>query len=113
MAYEEQFARTSRWYERFRQLTYGRPHAVETDNYIDEIYAFFQNCYHLKDWISNDAAAPIAMRDKASLESYVTGDKALAICADLCNSQKHLTLSRAPRSGSVPIEGSRQWSLDV
>ena len=113
MGYEEQFARAVRWYERFRELTDGRAHAKESDNYIDEIYAFFQNCYHLKDWIRNDTSAPAAMRNNVQLENYVTGDQALAICADLCNSQKHLTLSKPPRSGSLPVPGARQWSLNV
>lgn len=44
--YREQYDRVKRWYERFSTTNQGRLHDTPSDNYLDEIYAFFQNCYH-------------------------------------------------------------------
>ena len=49
--HREQYDRMMRWYARMKATDSGREHAVASDNYVDEIYAFFLNCYHLKDWI--------------------------------------------------------------
>lgn len=56
--YEEQFERVKRWYERFRRINEGTSHEKNTEYYHDEVYAFFVNCFHVKDWILNDANAP-------------------------------------------------------
>src|SRR5688500_903473 len=111
MAFQEQWERAVRWYERFRELNHGREHTMPSDNYQDEIYAFFQNCYHLKDWIKNDAAAPARM--KQAVEGHISGSPALSLCADLCNASKHFTLNSAPRSGTVPTAGPRQFGLQL
>ena len=65
---------------------------------VDMIYAFFQNCCHLKDWIK---------ADKSQLEKKVehlfrkcNKDPDLLcmkICADLCNGSKHCKLTRSIR----------------
>ena len=52
--YQEQYDRTKRWYDRLTAIDQGRAHDMASDHYVDEIYAFFLNCYHLKDWIKND-----------------------------------------------------------
>jgi hypothetical protein len=53
-SYREQYERVKRWYGKFIALDQGRAHDVPSENYLDEIYAFFMNCYHFKDWIKND-----------------------------------------------------------
>lgn len=111
MSVVEQFNRVVRLYERFRELSHGKVHATESENYVDDVHAFFQNCYHLKDWIKNDPAAPSAM--KGNVESYVSGSASLALCADLCNSQKHLVLNSTPRSGSIPSQAAKHVRLQV
>lgn len=109
MAFQDQLDRSVRWYERFRDLTHGREHTMGSENYADEIFAFFQNCYHLKDWIQNDTQVPPSMA--AGVWPAVNQSVALELCADLCNSQKHFTLNRPPQSGSVPISGPKHWGL--
>jgi hypothetical protein len=47
--WREQYDRMVRWYDRFETIVLGRPHVMAGDNYVDEVYAFFQNCYHVKD----------------------------------------------------------------
>jgi len=48
-AYREQYDRMQRWYDKFAALNGGRQHDMPSENYVDDIYAFFLNAYHLKD----------------------------------------------------------------
>ena len=106
--YQEQYARMKRWYARFAALDQGRPHDAPSDNYIDDIYAFFMNCYHLKDWIKNDGTVPPAVQQK--VEGYINANRSLTLCADICNSLKHLTLT-SQRSGESPTFGRKEFGL--
>jgi hypothetical protein len=108
--YHEQYDRMRRWYDRFSAVNDGRLHDVQSENYLDEIYAFFQNCYHLKDWIKNDSLVPSNIR--ASVESSINSNRALSICADICNSLKHLQL-KSDRSGENPTFGKKLYAVTV
>ena len=58
--------------------------------YSDDIWAFFQNCWHLKDWIKND---PMLLNNvRNSIEKEVEKYDSLMICADLTNRSKHSEL---------------------
>ncbi|MDP2949924.1 MAG: hypothetical protein Q8P22_10350 [Chloroflexota bacterium] len=108
--YREQYDRMKRWYDRFVALDQGRPHDVPSDNYLDEIYAFFMNCYHLKDWIKHDGTVvPTAQR---AVEPYINSSRPLKLCADICNSLKHLCLTSS-RSGESPAFGKKHFGLAV
>jgi hypothetical protein len=70
------------------------------------------NCYHLKDWIKNDAAVPATVRD--AVEAHINSNRPLRLCADICNSLKHF--KRKPwfnRSGESPRFGRKQYALDL
>jgi hypothetical protein len=108
--YPEQYDRMVRWHSRFSALDRGQPHNVASDNYVDEVYAFFQNCYHLKDWIKNDDA--VSTSAKQAVEPYINGSRSLKLCADICNSLKHLKLTK-PRSGENPTFGGKNYSLAI
>lgn len=58
---------------------------------IDTIYTFFQNCFHLKDWMKEDSDIRILVSSK-DIEDFVNQDSYLTICADLCNGSKHSRL---------------------
>jgi hypothetical protein len=100
-----------RWYDRFAALNSGRQHDMTADNYLDEIYAFFLNCYHLKDWLKNDSTISAAVQQ--SVEPHINANRSLRLCADLCNSQKHLVLRRRRRSGENPTFGGKQYGLTL
>lgn len=108
--YREQYDRMKRWYDRFAALNSGRQHNMTADNYLDEIYAFFLNCYHLKDWLRSDSTIPAAVQQ--SVEPHINVNRSLRLCADLCNSQKHLVL-RQSRSGENPTLGAKQYGLTL
>jgi len=96
--YLEQLQRVRRYFDRFAQLKVGRPHTMSSDNYQDDIYAFFQNCYQLKDWIKND---PACASWTPPPERLVNESDDLRICADLANGLKHLRRDK-PRSDQNP-----------
>ena len=80
MKYLEQFERVKRWYNRFKKTDNGMLHNKNSDYYQDEIYAFFINCYHLKDWLVNDLPPNIKKRD---IESFVGKSKNLMISREV------------------------------
>jgi hypothetical protein len=86
-ASEEQFARVERALEGVRSNRNRR--LVE---YEDNVWNFFQNAWHLKDWVRNDSAIDQRYRDV--VEDDVSTIEALQICADLANRSKHLQLTR-------------------
>lgn len=61
------------------------------DECLDEIYAFFINCYHLKDWIKN--SRPDLDQGVKNLFDKKSGKECLQICADFANGLKHLELN--------------------
>ena len=67
--------------------------------YEDDMWSFFQNCWHLKDWVKDDPSVPEQVRK--SIEDLAGGSGPLRICADLANATKHLE-PRTPRVGAKP-----------
>jgi hypothetical protein len=118
--FEEQFERVKRWYERFEKIDQGKLHDANSDVYQDEVYAFFLNCYHLKDWIKHDDTIPAHARRK--VEVFTKSRNCLRICRDICIAVKHLDMRSKPLSGRVPewrgrkihlVLGGRQPTLGV
>ena len=89
----------------------GQPHELSSDYYLDDIYAFFLNCYHLKDWIKNDAT--LATNVQLSVEPHINSSRPLKLCGDICNSLKHLRLIRKNRSGESPAFGKKKFALSL
>ena len=107
--YLEQFNRVKRWYQEFALTDQGRLHDRPSDFYQDQVYAFFQNCYHLKDWMKNDESVGV-VADK--IEEFISNNEELRLCADICNGTKHLRLT-SPRSGQDPRFGQRKFKVKV
>lgn len=106
--YTDQFERVKRYFYRFKEINNGKVHDQESQSYDDDIYAFFQNCYHLKDWIKNDPACS----NWSDVENFISQNTDLSICADLCNALKHLTLTRS-RSNKNPIFDGGNIKLNI
>ena len=106
--YQEQFERLKRWYDRFEKIHQGRLHTLASDYYNDEIYAFFLNCYHLKDWIQNDDTVKLP---KGKIEHFINQNECMRVCEDICNGIKHL--KRKSHSGRAPEFGARKFSLNL
>jgi hypothetical protein len=111
VSYREQFERMNRWYDRFAAINDGRIHDMSSENYVDEIYSFFQNCYHLKDWIKNDSEMT-TQAPKDRVEAYITSNRFLSLSAHLCNSTKHLIIDKS-RSKEEPNFGQKNFALKL
>lgn len=105
----EQYERVKRWYERFKAINENKEHNLPTDYYQDEVYAFFINCYHLKDWIKNDKDTQVT---SAEVENFVENSEFLKVCGDICNGSKHLAI-HSPRNNSDTRIGSRHFALNL
>ena len=116
--HKEQFERVQRWYEIFKEINKGRIHNRTSEFYQDEVYAFFINCYHLKDWIINDKTVVILgtkAKKRKHVENYINSVDELKICADICNGSKHLCFDKEhpPRSGKKPEFGSKTFKVTI
>ena len=102
--YIEQFLRVERWFSRLLDDALSRPKTQQiTEEYFqDDLYSFFINCYHLKDWIEKDNSIACT---KSDTESFLAKNEYLKLCADLCNSSKHLVLNTKGRSQKSPRVG--------
>src|ERR1700730_1449742 len=110
-SYIEQYDRMKRWYGKFAELDQGRLHDVQSEYYVDDIYAFFQNAYHLKDWLKKDVAVSVPVQK--AVEPYISSDRSLKLCADICNNLKHLVRTKPPRSRENPQFGKKQFNVTV
>ena len=71
----EQWARVLRWYALFEKTTVGREQdELTSEHYLDQAYAFFQNCFHLKDWLQHDPASTGAVGDIGGTPVVVAAD---------------------------------------
>jgi hypothetical protein len=105
--WQEQYERVWRWLSTLGDTDVGRVHDRISDSYQDEVYAFFQNCYHLKDWLKNDPASAGAVSD---VEAFISSSPSLSVCADLANGSKHLTLTSHRVDPDAAI-GARHYEI--
>ncbi len=108
--YLEQYERLQRSYDRFREINSRLADKVSSDY---DVYAFFMHCYHLKDWIKNDASVKSRMPNLGTdVEQFINESEALGLCADLCNSLKRLELDRS-HSSAPRIFGRRRYHFEL
>ncbi len=87
--YTQQYDRVKRFFSR---LTNQNRSQID---YEDDLWAFFQNCWHLKDWIKNDLTIPqnIGKIFEDKIENEIKKYNSLMIAADLANRSKHFNLT--------------------
>jgi hypothetical protein len=97
-----------RWFKKLQDI-HQRKRLVNApvEEIMDEIAAFFQNCYYLKDWLLHDRVA------KAKLDSlgmkidrdFINTDEDLKLLVDLCNGSKHMELKIDQDTGILGRSG--------
>ena len=90
--WQEQWKRVLRYHARLIERSVSPSGTQSIETLVDDAYAFFLNCYHLKDWLKRDPSFSAASADK--IEAHVTDNQALALAGDIANASKHLKLSR-------------------
>lgn len=106
----EQSDRMLRWYDRFKRVNDGQEHSEDVDYHEDTMRAFFENCFHLRDWILNDSRSGIPPGDVRNL---INRTPVMQLCADIAISYKHLLVTQKPRSGQNPTLGPRHFTLSI
>ncbi|MBN6742583.1 hypothetical protein JKG47_19115 [Acidithiobacillus sp. MC6.1] len=79
-----QFDRATRWHERVRSAA-----ATGSSDLEDFAFAFFQNCYHLREWMLKTSGAT-----QQELDGLFAQNRELQLCRDICNGTKHLSINR-------------------
>ena len=90
--WKAQYARMLRWRDRIEAIDWSADSIPDTA--LDDVYAFFQNCFALRDWISEGEPDL-----KSAAYGAVDESPALKICRDLCNGTKHFNLSHPGTKG--------------
>jgi len=62
----------------------GIPVGTTKDEALDDVFAFFMNCYHLRDWVIASG-----FKSGAEVDRYIRGNNDLALCRDICTGLKH------------------------
>ena len=89
--WHDQFMRMERWLERLLR-SHSNFHLNDQEGwheFWDTAFAFFQNAYHLKDWIALEHPGL-----KNTIEQFVADNPHLRYCADICNGTKHREVTK-------------------
>ena len=68
-------------------------------DFQDMVWAFFQNCWHVKDWVWNDPIVPQVTKDAVSAMAH--SSVVLKVCQEMCNGTKHLAARRGASHDSI------------
>lgn len=87
--WKAQWARVVRWHHRVECIR-EKALIAELDAFdLDEVIAYLQNCYHLRDWL--EASRPAL---KTQLDVYFQEHFEPGACRDVCNGFKHKSLKQ-------------------
>jgi hypothetical protein len=87
--WQGQHQRMIRWYNKFKATNPGAFENIAIDEHHDILYACFQNIFHLKDWLINDAKV-----SKKIIYDYLDSHIELQLCRDICNGTKHFEITK-------------------
>jgi len=102
IGYRDQLDRARRFLER---VEHGPEDVEDVDEvqFQDNMWSFFQHCWHIKDWVRHDPLMSEATKDAVIAAAHQS--KVLAMCQDLCNATKHLRLNKtAARASHKHVE---------
>ena len=106
----EQLSRVNRWFERFAEINHSRLDVRDSDYRNDVVYAFFINCWAMKDWISRTKAVP-----KADVDDFFHKDADMFLCQSIANGSKHLnpSIEIDARQFTMPLGGNpyTEWTF--
>lgn len=97
IGYLDQIDRIRRFVERVTAPRVNEDWERFIADYQDDVFSFFQHCWHLKDWIRNDPE--LSGEQKKRIIEAAEHSKVLAIANDMANGTKHLRLYE-PKAGA-------------
>jgi hypothetical protein len=72
--------------------------------YEDDVWNFFQNCWHLKDWIKNDRKG-VAKATRTKIKGEVNAYPALVLIGELARKSSHLQVRFSVTGGDSKTHG--------
>jgi len=91
------------WRDQYQRMLRSRdrlteaagPSSIGSDEARDRLYHFFQDAFHLRDWLynSDDPAVSAKAAVLKGNNNHIKATPTLALCADVCNGIKHLKLT--------------------
>jgi hypothetical protein len=104
--WRNQFKRMNRWYKR---LQHAEKELEETGKLsvddMDNILAYFQNSYHLRDWLKMEEVIGSDI-----LKELFQTCEPLKLCRDICNGTKHFILNNPSVDKDLQIgRGALPW----
>jgi hypothetical protein len=103
----EQINRTERWQERLKKFLDNNENIDNQDDGVDILYSFFQNCWHIKDWIINSNVL-----EREIVNDFFHCDDDLKICRDLTNGSKHFVINNPSIDKNIKID-IREYTSSV
>jgi hypothetical protein len=84
------------------------PYVVD---YQDDVWAFFQACWHLKDWMKHDPLVPAEKKQRVIAAAEAS--KVLAIANDMANSTKHHVLHAGGHAARKGLGRASSMLLEI
>ncbi len=101
----DQLNRIRRWKRRLDEIRFSNSSEDRIPHQIDFIYAFFTNCYHLRDFLNNSKKnSDIVISDNVinQLNQFFKTNIEMQICRDICNESKHCSLEYPAIGVKIP-----------
>ncbi len=111
----EQYNRVKRWYKKFQEIDEGFRQYQNSEYYVDNVYAFFINCHHLRDWIKNINGTENTENKNhwnKIFDDFEKKNECFKICKEICHAAKHLELN-PDRNKTDPKFTGKAFSYDV
>jgi len=99
MSWQEQYLRIRRGLTRIAVPNKPR------EEHEDDLFHLFIDCWHLKDWIANDAGS-ISLEKRKKIVAAVHADEVVMACREIANARKYLKLRRKRRGRALKPKAS-------
>lgn len=86
-----------RSYKKLEKIQTNNGNEISNTDSRDAVENFFNQCYHLKDWLKKDTKIKLIL----DIENYVNNSINLSLASDYCNTFKHAGLDKKSKSGKT------------
>lgn len=89
--WSDQWERVERWKARLDVIREALPgDGPAKTSALDDVYAFFMNCFHLGDWVWRSGA-----KTKDEVRDFIKNDPDMRLCPNVCTGLKHFRVKPA------------------
>jgi hypothetical protein len=93
----DQWERVNRWHSKLAQIPAALPDREPAKSFaLDVVWAFFENCFHLRHWVIKEATDE--KKRRLEVDAFIDGSAAMQLCRDVANGVKHYRLDPAKRT---------------